>query len=330
MKSCNKKPYNFILLLSFLTAGLSCQLIGQTTTPQDTSSPKRLFENLLPSAPDEEATWIEVQGTFAQVKEELASFDPAKDDIKTKLVKTCDFIWACITRACKLLQCEYPKGFTLFNKKTMDSRACANIKDKVLGIQIEYLTYIVSASNLEAVRYRYYEFVVILMHELGHLQQKEISYITKVIDKYGLSAANYLICFGAILEWTAIGLNSLTQNRGKYNSVFRTGLITSLTGLIPLLSLFFVRHKQRQREFEADESILKGTHYHKDAPFLCQQTLIFDEKSEKYTDFQIFLSILLGENLGLSTHPTPQARAQHLRDLIKKHQAEIKSEQQKK
>ena len=62
--------------------GQACPLASKTVDAQNAESSQRLFENLLPSAPDEEANWREVQSTFAQLKEELASFKYGEDDIK--------------------------------------------------------------------------------------------------------------------------------------------------------------------------------------------------------------------------------------------------------
>ncbi|MFA6527061.1 MAG: M48 family metalloprotease [Candidatus Babeliales bacterium] len=234
-----------------------------------------------------------------------------------------------ILGACKLLQCEPSKGIILGNQNTMNSVACAYIKQKELGLRIDYLKYITSATNLDEVRYRYYEFVATLMHELGHLQQEEESRINNVIDQYGIISVNCLVWSAAILSWSAIILNKNNVITNKTMHAIDTITNTIGTaGIISLLSLLFVRYKGRQCEFEADEFILKGTHYHKDVPELWLESLTHSEMIITGTGILSKIDSYLSKKLWpLHTHPTHEARAQHLRDLIKKHQEEIKSAQ---
>ena len=323
-----------LLLLLLITAAVCQPSLVLSQLSQETNATERQESINNSNSSDRNNCLLVLQSLFADIAKELSTMTrPDQRGVIVSLTpKTESFLLACVSFCCNASQGSPPDNIILDWDCPSDAAAYITPdKKKMILINKVFFEYVVSAKTLNEVRCRHYLFLLVLAHELGHLNDQE--YLNS--NNYDRFVDDHASKFCSVLSLIALGLfvgSFLTEN--AYVSHGRNVAIGA--SAIAMIATMTRLYKHKQLEFTADEFMLKTFGYDAQIPNIVKQDFDADSQSkpsksliEKINNL-LYNSVRNGYLNFLSDHPTDNARVQHLRDLIKKHQEETKSEQQKK
>lgn len=302
-----------------------CQLEATEIPANRCESTDVPFLNLLQNVSDTDATWSEMAQTFALMRNELAAFKPKPNQISLLPPVTGKFLCECFARCCALLNCEIPNWFIIWGGGIISPYASFEFssQQKAINISNEYLNYIISAIKPPEVRVHYYELMLVLMHELGHLNDQNflgLSRFDVFIESHATTLAWITSLFG--LSFTIEGV----KEKDKQNGLLYTGLFIEAIALTLLIAYAKKIYNRRTMELTADQTILKGTNNHPDTPEMFGEALNqIHNLATKNADFltkTMYEASANGWLNFLNDHPTDASRVEKLHDIIKKIQAQ--------
>jgi Zn-dependent protease with chaperone function len=317
----------FVVLLATAEVFLP-NLISSLSEPNATVVEKNDGAQIATSS-NEDNCWLTLKSEFAAIKAELAAFTPKREATFALPPKTEAFLAHCFSICCNAAHCNERIDILLdcFNEDKYDTSAFISFdkKNKMIIIRKDYLQTLISATELETVRENYFQFMCSLAHELGHLNDPDFLNSTNYdffIDQHGdkICTALSLIAICLSIGSYLIDNTHISQSR---NVAIGASAVAFLLKLVNL-------HTRRRCEFTADEFMLKTWNYDIEIPKIWAHELFQGNQNYKHSkrftgkirDF-IFDSKVNGFLNFLVDHPTNDARVQHLRDLIKKHQAAL-------